>query len=453
MTARPRVAVVGGGIAGLAAALDLADKADVDVFEASDRFGGPVRTVDFAGSRVEAGPDSFLARRPEMIDLAQRLGLRDALVAPTAGDAGIWSRGKVRTMPKGLVLGVPRELRGLARSGIVSRVGVARAALDRVLPTTKVGDDIAMGELVQRRFGREVQERLVDALMGGVHAGRSDLLSSAVAAPQLLAAARKGGSLMRALPVAPPSTDPVFLTVANGLGDLIDAATDHLLSAGAVLRPSTPVVELRVVGAGWRVNGESFDAVVLATHAPITARLLEATSPEAVSALSSLTYSSVVLTLMAYPSSALAKPFHLSGYLVPRPERKLTSAISWWNTKWSQRAPVDTQIVRVSTGRVDDLRHRNLSDDELVARLHRELVDAVGLRADAPTAARVNRYEDALPQFKANHLTKVAARSHDAAAKVKAPLALAGAAYEGLGLPACVASGRTAAATLLSRFA
>ncbi len=451
MTTRPRVAIVGGGISGLAAALDLAEHAEVEVFEAKARLGGPVQTVDFAGSRVEAGPDSFLARRPEMINLATRLGLGDALIAPSAGDAGIWSRGAVRTMPKGLVLGVPRELKGLARSGIVSRAGIARAQLDRVLPTTRVDDDIAMGELVRKRFGREVQERLVDPLMGGVHAGRSDLLSTAVASPQLLAAARKGGSLMKALPETPPSTDPVFLTVASGLGDVIDAASARLRDAGVAIRLSSPVTGLRVTGVGWEVNGEAFDGVVLATHAPVTARLLEGISGDAASALSTVTYSSVVLTLLAYPSSALREPFRLSGYLVPRPERKLTSAISWWTTKWATRAPSDTHIARASTGRIDDLRHHDLSDDELVARLHAELVDAIGLRAEAPTAARVNRYEDALPQFRAGHLTKVAARAHTAAANIQAPLALAGSAYEGLGLPACVASGQAAAAAMRAR--
>jgi oxygen-dependent protoporphyrinogen oxidase len=447
VTAPPRVAVVGGGIAGIAAALDLVEQAEVELFEATDRLGGPVRTVDFAGARIEAGPDSFLARRPEMIELAKRLGLGDQLTPPTAGEAGIWSRGAVRTMPKGLVLGVPRELTGLARSGIVSRAGLLRAALDRVLPTTKVGDDVAMGEIVRKRFGREVQERLVDPLMGGVHAGRSDLLSSAVASPQLLAAARKGGSLMKALPATPPSTDPVFFTIASGLGTLVDAAVSKL----PTVRLSTPVTDLRRTGSAWEVNGETFDGVILATHAPVTAQLLEGISPDAVSALATMTYSSVVLTLLAYPSTALAKPYPLTGYLVPRPEKKLTSAISWWNTKWAQKAPADTQVVRVSTGRIDDLRHRDLSDENLVGRLHAELRDATGLRADGPSEVRVNRYENALPQFKTDHLTKVAARAHAAAATVTAPLALAGSCYEGLGLPACVASGRAAAAALRAK--
>ena len=150
------VAVIGGGIAGITAALDLAKNHDVTLFEASARLGGPVHTVDFAGLRVDTGPDSFLARRPETIDLAKRLGFGKGLVAPAASEAGVWSRGKVRTLPKGLVLGVPRSLGGLARSGIVGPGAVARAAMDRIKPATELGDDFAVGELVRERFGRSV---------------------------------------------------------------------------------------------------------------------------------------------------------------------------------------------------------------------------------------------------------------------------------------------------------
>jgi oxygen-dependent protoporphyrinogen oxidase len=447
MTARPRIAVIGGGIAGIAAALDVAEFADVTVFEAGDRLGGPVHTVDFAGERVEAGPDSFLARRPEMIDLATRLGFGDALIAPTSGEAGIWSYGAVRPMPKGLVLGVPRSVDGLDESGIVSADGVARAAQEREVPPTDVGDDIGRGALVARRYGTEVFERLVEPLMGGVHAGRSELLSTAVAAPQLLAAAR-AGSLMDSLPVAPPSTDPVFFTVASGLGELIDAATKLI----ADVRFGARIEELRASGDGWEVSGESFDGVVVATHAPTTAHLIEPFAHDAAVVLSTVEYASVVLNLLAYPTTAFGTAPHMSGYLVPRPEHKLTTAISYWNAKWAQRAPADTQVVRISTGRSDDVRHRDIPDDELFARLHAELVDATGVRADGPSEYRVILYEHALPQFRVGHLTKIAAVAHASAAAARAPLALAGSCYEGLGLPACVASGRAAAGRILANW-
>ena len=448
MTARPRVAVVGGGISGLAAAFALADRADVTVFEASGRIGGPVRTVEFAGARVEAGPDAFLARRPEMIELAARVGFaRDELIAPTAADAGIWTRGAVRRMPSGLVMGVPRTADNLGDTGIISPEGVARAAQERDMPPTEVGDDVGMGDLVRHRFGEEVFERLVDPLMGGVHAGRSELLSSAVAVPQLLSAARSGRSLMESLPAPAPSSEPVFLTAPTGLEDVVSGVAKRLPD----VRCNAPVAELHVEGNGWDVNGESFDAVIVATHAPITARLIDHVAPDAAAALSRVDYASVVLTLLAYPTDAFASPPSTSGYLVPRIEQKLTSAVSYWNAKWSQRAPRATQVVRVSTGRSDDVRHRALPDDELVARLHTEFCAATGVRADAPTDALVTRYEHALPQFRVGHLTDVTAVAHAGAAAAPAPLALAGSCYEGLGLPACVASGQAAAARVSAR--
>ncbi|MBA2609002.1 MAG: protoporphyrinogen oxidase [Actinobacteria bacterium] len=454
MTARPRVAVIGGGIAGLAAALDLAERADVTVFEAKDRLGGPMQTVDFAGTRIDTGPDSFLARRPEMIDLATRLGLGHTLVAPAVGEAAVWSRGALRKMPAGMVLGVPRSMKSLAASGIVSRAGVARAALDKVLPRSKVGADIGVGDLVRRRLGHEVQERLVDPLLGGIHAGRSELLSAAVAAPQLLGAARGARSLMESLPTLPPSSDPVFLTVPSGLGDVVGAALAALDAAGTTIATNTPIGELRFAAGGCdvvSVSGDAiaFDGVVLATPSPVTARLLTRLAPDAASALSTVTYASVVLTLFAYKSDALREPFRLSGFLVPRPEKKLLSAISWSSAKWAHHRGEGTELVRASTGRIDDRRHEDIDDADLVARLHDEIVAAIGLRAPAPIEARVNRWPNALPQFKVDHLTKVAGRSHAAAAQAAFPLALAGSAYEGLGLPACVASGRAAAARVL----
>lgn len=444
----PRVAVIGGGISGLAAALELSAQTDVTLFEATDHVGGPIGTIAFAGGRIETGPDAFLARRPEMIDFAARLGFaRDQLISPTAADAGIWTRGAIRRMPPGLVMGVPRNAEGLGDTGIISPAGVARAAQERDLPPTVVGDDVAMGAIVRERFGDEVQDLLVDPLMGGVHAGRSDLLSAAVAVPQLLAAARSGKSLGESLPVAPPSNDPVFFTVTAGLGAVVEAAATRLTD----VRLNTPVRELRVVGSGWEVDGDAFDAVIVATHAPTTAELIGHVASAAAAALRTVEYASVVLTLLAYPTAAFAQPPATSGYLVPRVEGRLTTAVSYWNAKWSQRAPADTQVVRASVGRSDDLRHRDLDDAELIARLHAELTEATGLKADGPIDARVNRYEHALPQFKVGHLTQVAAVAHASAAAVPAPLALAGSCYEGLGLPACVASGQKAAATVSAR--
>jgi len=455
---RPSVAVVGGGIAGLAAALDLVDHADVTLLDAGTRLGGAIETVAFAGRDVDAGPDSFLARRPEMTDLVARLGLGDELVSPATGAAAVWVRGALRPLPSGLVLGVPSSLTELAASGILSPAGLGRAALDYVLPSTAIGEDIGVGELVRQRLGAEVHERLVDPLLGGIHAGRSEHLSAAVAAPQLLTAARKDRSLLRALgfTTQPSSTAPVFLTVRGGLGRVVRAAQDMLTAAGAAIGLSSEVIELTVapgapgatltLAAGGTIE---VDGVVLATPTSRTAILLRTVAPAAAQRLEPVRYASVVLTLLAYPSDALPAPFTMSGFLVPRSEDRLLTAASWSSSKWAHLGGTGTEIVRASCGRIDDVRALDLSDAEIVEAVHAELVEATGLRS-APKEARVVRWPRALPQFEVGHALR-AARAH-AVLESEAPhVVLAGAAYEGLGLPACVASGRRAAAALLTQ--
>src|SRR5687767_5419373 len=190
MSAR-RVTVVGGGITGLAAAYTAAQAgAEVTLLEAGTRLGGCIEGATVGGASVEAGADAFLARVPEAAALAKAVGLGDELVAPAPVGPMVWSGGRLRRFPEGLLLGVPAGVTAVARSGVLSVGGMARAALDLVLPATPVADDVSVAELVGRRFGREVVERLVDPLIGGINAGRSEELSAAAVAPQIVAAAR-----------------------------------------------------------------------------------------------------------------------------------------------------------------------------------------------------------------------------------------------------------------------
>ncbi|HEX9992500.1 MAG TPA: protoporphyrinogen oxidase, partial [Acidimicrobiales bacterium] len=227
------VAVVGGGLTGLVAARAAAagGRAGVVLVEAGDRLGGKLRTSTVAGLPVDEAPDAFLARVPEAVDLCRQLGLGDRLVSPARRSALVWSRGALRRLPDAQVLGVPTDLAALARSGIVSRAGVARAALDLAMPGRPVEGDEPVGALVRRRLGADVLERLVDPLIGGINAGDADRLSLAATAAPLAEAAARGGSLVRALARRPPPADPgapVFATVRGGLGLLADALADDL---------------------------------------------------------------------------------------------------------------------------------------------------------------------------------------------------------------------------------
>jgi oxygen-dependent protoporphyrinogen oxidase len=439
MTAR--LTVVGGGITGLAAAWEAVQRgASVTVLEAAPRLGGKIETDAIDGVAVDAGPDAFLARVPWAIELCREVGLGDALVSPAAGRAMVWRRGRLRPLPEALLLGVPTDVLGVVRSGLLSPLGLARAALDFVLPRSPLDDDASVADVVGRRLGRQVVERLVDPLVGGINAGRSDDLSATAVVPQIVAAARAHRSLVvgarRTRAAATPDT-PVFLTVRDGLGRLVDGLAAALRDAGAVIETGASVSSLD------EVDGP----VVIAVPARAAAQLVRPRSTEAADLLASIRYASVALTTFAYPAEAVPAPTGTSGFLVPRGEGRLLTACSFGTNKWPHWAPTGQVVVRASAGRIDDERAMAMDDETLAQRLHGELVEAVGVRTE-PTVARVHRWAEAFPQYAVGHLDRVD-RCERALAEAARHVAVAGAAYRGLGIPACIKQGRDAAARLV----
>lgn len=448
------VAVIGGGIAGLAAAHALATEhgCEVVLCEAGHRLGGKIVTTPFAGRMVDEGADAFLARVPAAVALANEVGLGDDLVAPAAGNAYVARGTSLLPLPKTTVLGVPTDFREMLRSGAVSPAGAARAALDLVLPGRPLRGDIAVGELVRRRLGREVHERLVDPMLGGINAGRSEELSVDVGAAQIAAAARTDRSLVRALrrqlATNPPDpTRPVFQAPRGGVLSLVEGVEKSLRSAGVDIRLATPVTALRRTTAGWSVDGVGdFDAVVVATPAPASARLLGELSTAAAALFRGIEYSSVALVTLAYPREAVRHALDGSGFLVPRVERRLLTACSFASTKWAHLGGGDDVILRASAGRMGEDRALSLDDDTLVALLHGELADLLGITAP-PTAQRVSRWHQAFPQYRPSHLDRMSAAI--AALAAEAPgVAVAGAAVRGVGIPTCITSGQAAAASV-----
>ncbi|HZQ87494.1 MAG TPA: protoporphyrinogen oxidase [Acidimicrobiales bacterium] len=444
------VVVVGAGITGLATAWFLRTQEpgrEVVVVDADERAGGKIRTEAFDGGTVELGPDAFIARVPEGVELCKAVGLDD-LVAPSAGKAFLWTRGRVRPLPEGLVLGLPTELVAVARSGILSPRGVARAGLDVVLPRHHANGDRSVGSLVRARFGDEVHERLVDPLLGGIHAGDTDALSVDATAPQLASAARAHRSLLlglRASAPASPSGSPVFLTPRAGLGTLVDRLTD-----GLDLRLGTAVSSLeRTNDDEWRVSlasGDTLDAsaVVLTTPSFVTADLVRSLSPDVADRLRAIEYASVALVVMAYARDAVPAPLGGSGFLVPRGDGRLMTACSWASAKWPHWQQNDHVWLRVSAGKSGDDRAMQLDDVQLVQQLHNELTEALGF-TDGPLLTRVARWPRSFPQYTVGHLDRVAAI--DSGLARSAPgVFVAGAAYRGVGIPACIAQAKAAAA-------
>ena len=454
--------VIGGGIAGLVVAYDVLRRrpqARVVVLEPGASAGGRIGRARVAGVSIDTGPDAFLARVPGAVELAHDLGLGDDLVAPATGAASVWSRGVVRPLPGGLILGVPSRLGPVVRSGIISRRGLARMALDEVLPRRRVAGDRSVSAAIGSHLGAEVVERLVDPLLGGISAAHSDQLSVDAAAPVLATAARQP-RLMRALRRQQATTSargqigvtedrPVFLAPRAGVSEMVDRL---VVALPGVVQCGVGAMSLsRHLAGGWIVTGTDgverrAMAVVLATPAPVAATLVRALSPGAVIGLEGIRYASVALTVLAYDRSSITLPPG-SGLLVPRAEGRLMTAASWWDHKWPHLVSDGNVLVRASAGRIDDNRFLAMTDDELVQALHRELSQVVPIRA-MPVDWHVARWANSFPQYDVGHNERVdrieAALDQDAPGVV-----LAGAAYRGSGIPATIRSALAASARVV----
>jgi oxygen-dependent protoporphyrinogen oxidase len=439
-----RVVVVGGGIAGLTVAERLTSLLGADAVELrerSDRVGGKLRTTPFAGrAAVDESADAFLARVPYATALAQRVGLGPALTAPVAGTAAVWRAG-LRRLPDGLLLGVPSDVVALARSRLLSVGGTLRAAAEPLLPRRDDAGD-SVGALIRARFGDEVHERLVDALVGSIYAADTDRFSLAMV-PQLAALADGQRSLLlaawRARRDRPAADGPVFLTPTAGMESLATATANAARRGGTTVTPSTPVIAVEDDGDRWRVDGEPVEAVVLATPAADTSGLVARSVPALAELLAAAEYADVAIVSAAVPSLPAAVR-GLSGYLVPKPSQHLVTAVSFGSQKWRHWRDGD-EVVRVSLGR-DGLPIDGFDDDALVGAAVGELGDHLGVDV-TPTAVRVSRWPHAFPQYRPGHL-----RWLDAIGTATPPgLFLTGAAYRGIGVAACIADAeRTAAA-------
>ncbi|UQI47253.1 protoporphyrinogen oxidase [Streptomyces sp. HU2014] len=466
-TPRHHVVVVGGGISGLAAAHRLAEGgARVTLLEGSGRVGGKLLAGEIAGVPVDLGAESMLARRPEAVGLARAVGLADRLQAPAA-TALLWTRGELRPLPQGHMMGVPGDLGPLAASGVLSPEGLARISKDAELPRTELGEDVAIGSYVAERMGREVVDRLVEPLLGGVYAGDAYRISMRTAVPQLFEAARAHRTLteavrdLQARAAARQRSGPVFMGVEGGVGRLPLAVADAVRARGGVIRTHTPVAGVERAADGWRVvlgagNGTgdgaetlTADAVVVATPAHDAARLLGPHASAAVAGLSTVEYASMALVTMAFRRSDVAGLPRGSGFLVPPVDGRKIKASTFSSNKWRWNADSDPDlfVLRTSIGRFGDEADLEREDAELVSMSLTDLGAAAGLAA-VPVESRVTRWRNGLPQYPVGHLERVARIRADVA---RLPgLRLCGAAYDGVGIPACVSSAHKAADEILA---
>lgn len=460
MAAPARVVVVGAGISGLAAAHALATSgADVEVIllEGSSRPGGKLVLGEVAGVTVDLGAESLLNRRPEAVELARTVGLGDAVCHPATAHSAIWTRGALRPMPP-TVMGIPADLAALRRSGIVSSVGVARARSRSALRRPGESADVSVADFVSHHLGHEVTDRLVEPLLGGVYAGQASRLSLRAAAPAIAALAERGGSLLAAARAAAAeaavtSTAPVFAGLRGGIGRLPSAVA---ATPGIVLRTDAAVRELvrrdsweLLVGPTRGPEVVLADAVVLATPATPTARLLHSVCDDAARELRRIEYASMAVVTLAVPAASLPR-LTGSGFLVPPVDGRAVKAVTYSSRKWAwlaREAGDDVAVLRASIGRHGEEQLLQSDDADLVAAAVRDLEDATrgSLRL---LDSRVTRWGGALPQYYVGHLDRVA-RIRAAAAGLSL-LEVCGAAYDGIGVAACVADGQRAADRLLA---
>jgi oxygen-dependent protoporphyrinogen oxidase len=443
------VAVVGAGIAGLTAAYLLRDSAKVTVLDAAPTIGGKVRTSDLAGLPVDEGAEQFLVRTPEVLDLCTELGLQDELVHPRTTSASVWSRGRLRAIPPRTLLGIPSSLSSLR--DLLTAGERARAAMDYVLPAPWPSDDVAVGEYVESRLGRAVVDRLVDPLLGGVYAGSADDLSLHATVPQLGAVR---GSLMVAVrdTIPAPSNAPVFATLRSGLQRLSDRLAK---ASGARIRTRHTVRSLHrrddgfelIYGPNNAASTLTVDAVVLAVPSHPAARLLAGVVPTAATELAAIDTASVAIVTLAYAAATPQFDFSRSGYLVPAVEsgtERPVKAVTLSSAKWAH-LDGDVAIVRCSLGRYGDAGELQRDDAELIAAADDEVRRFGGVTGTL-LESRLTRWGGALPQYTVGHRDRI--RRIRAAVATVPGLAVCGAVYDGVGLPACIRSARSAVEAL-----
>ncbi|MEV0433028.1 protoporphyrinogen oxidase [Nocardia sp. NPDC050413] len=439
-----RIAVVGGGISGLVAAYrlrqHLGESADIVVLEQRGRAGGVLHTGELAGEPVDLGAEAFVGRRPEVIELMGELGLDDQLVRPAGKRPLVWAGGSAHPLPGRTLMGIPSDAESLR--GLVDDETLHRMATEPERPLRwEPGSDVDVQSLVAERFGRQVVERSVDPLLGGVYAGISASIGIRAALPTLAAALDQGApsltdAVRKAMPA--PSSAPVFGGLRDGYGALLAALIE---ASRARLVTDLSATRLARSPQGWVVDPLGVvDAVVLATPAPVTARLLHYVAPEAAVLAEGIELSSSALVAMALPKDT-ALPDN-SGILVATGEPLRAKAFTLSSRKWPHLAARDVALVRASFGRFGDEKPLTWTDDELIAAAVEDLSTVTGATI-TPHAAVVQRWPGGLPQYAPGHTERI-----DAIEAAIAPLeglAVAGAYLRGVGVPACVAAGTAAA--------
>ena len=465
-----RVVIVGGGIAGLAAAHQLSPlpfrgegagvrgETGITLLESSSRLGGKIITERLDDFVIEGGPDSFLSVKQRGLGLCLELGLIERLHGTNEKfhRTYVMRSGQLLDLPEGLTGLIPSRFGPMLKTNLISPLGKLRMGMDYLIPPRRELSDESLAMFIRRRLGREVYERLVEPLMSGIYAGDGEQLSLAATFPQLRQAELEQGSLVRGVLAAKkkasdkPKTWPAFLSLTNGMAEVVEALAKKL--DGVEIRLGTRVDRLDADSSGYAItlgNGETLGAkaIVLATPAPITAELVANFDSELARALSEIPHVSTATISVAYRLADIPRPLNGYGYIIPRAEGRPILACTWTSTKFPHRAPEGYALIRAFVGRAGQEEVPERSDEDLLKLVRDELRATLGITAP-PMFHRIFRWPLAMPQYTLGHLDRLAAIEKRLA--THPGLFIAGNAYRGVGIPDCIQSGEAAAEGIIS---
>ena len=441
------VAIVGGGIAGLAAAYELQRRGvSVQVLEAAARVGGVISSDRFDGWVVDGGPDSMLVQKPAAVALCRDLGLGDRLIHTLPPrTAYVMRAGQLHPLVEGSFLGFPLTAAGLIRSPIFSAAGKMRMALEPFMPRRSGDEDESIGAFVRRRFGKEAVDYLAEPLLAGIHAGDVERLSIRALFPRLVDAEHHAGSVLRAFRAlrSRPSSNGAFVSLPGGTGELIDTlatALDGTICLDVRVNALHRIGMLRIETSRGPIDAR---AVILAVPAYVAGSLLRGFDTTLAAFCDAVPYASTATVALGFRREHVAHPLAGTGFVVPRVERRGLLAATWISSKWPGRAPDGHVLLRGFLGGGRDPHRLDDSDQMLIDTTRHELGALLGISAE-PLFVRVYRFTKQSPQYEVGHLERVAQIEQRLAALPG--VFVTGSGFRAIGIPDCVADARATAA-------
>lgn len=473
------IVIIGGGIAGLAAAYYIGKQdhtgINITMMEQADYWGGKLVTeripFDEGSFVIEGGPDTFVVTKPWGVKLCNELGIADRLrgTNPDTKKTYILKNGKLHELPGGLTMMIPTEFGPMIRTGLLSWPAKVRMGLDFILPPDATNGDETIGAFVTRRLGRSAYENLIEPLMSGIYAGDGDQLSLHSTFPYLRDLELKHGGLVKGAlalrrdrlrkardngngPSPTPGSSSIFLTPKTGLAEIVEALIQELENVGVDLRLGTTVEEVSQETSRYRIrlsNGDAIpvDHVILATPSFVSADLISGFAPDLAAELRSIEYVSTATVTLAYRESDLPRPLDGYGYVIPRCEGHKALACTWTSSKFPHRAPEGFALLRVFIGRAGQESEISWDESTLLKITQEELRLTLGITAE-PLLRRIYTWEKAMPQYNLGHVQRLERIQRQL--EFFPGLALAGNAYQGIGIPDCIHSGQLAAEKILS---